>query len=909
MANDSMRELMLKIGADVADLKGKMASAKQELSAFQQHAEAVGGQIKGALAFAGIAVGLGLLVEKIKSMTVEWANIGARTETVQVAMQAVGKNAGLSAQSLDYFTAKVKGAGITTQESMTAITKFMMQGLPLDRLQELATRARDLAVIAGKNTSETLAGVVHGIVTQQTEVLRTYGVNVGTFEGIFDRYAESIGKTRKELNSVEKAQAALSAVLEATGKAAGAAAAADETVGKQLQSLQRYAITAKEAMWDMFQPAYLQIIKEVTSYWKELTTWAQNNKDTLREWGDYFKEWVTSVAAAIKSTVQWAAANRELLVTIVELAVVYKLAGWLTALGTAVWGCVTAVKALATGAATAQMAFGGWLGVLIKIVAALAVIGMYKAGKMAEKEPGVAAGMMLGDAWTPEGAAQIDDAMLKKPKEAPPGWTGKTSKPGQYANLQERIEGYAKVLFKDLPPEEARKKAADMIQEQAELEAKAAVEKAIKDAPKPAGKKEGKGKKETDYTGYLMGEINAQKKLELEQAQESLENFKSLQAARKDVLDDELNREKISGEAYWKAVGQMEQDALARSKTLVQQKIDAENNAYEQGKAVLEGSNRDPVRKSADLQKLELDHQTKLLALKREENKLDADHTKFQAERTKAAGEMLKTVNDSLRDNALGTALGPVEEREERINKLVTDQLEKRREMVRLMGQLVAAGEMSPEDMAGKLKTFDQQNETKLFNEKFGADIKAAAQAITQGFTDMIDSMMEGGQNFMQSAHNMFKQLFSLGMKPGLEALQQQLIGGFKSLFGAAGSALASAVMGVIGLVGMLLTSGSQKSSWSPSGVQSGVTASEPVRGVIAGETSIPIAQISDSLRDATAPHLSVLRQIETNTRGGGKGGGGGKLDISVTVSGIMEQIDEAVKKYFKEYLIMGAGA
>jgi hypothetical protein len=88
--------------------------------------------------------------------------------------------------------------------------------------------------------------------------------------------------------------------------------------------------------------------------------------------------------------------------------------------------------------------------------------------------------------------------------------------------------------------------------------------------------------------------------------------------------------------------------------------------------------------------------------------------------------------------------------------------------------------------------------------------------------------------------------------------------------------------------------------------VQSSVTGHEAVRGIIAGETSIPIAQIGESLQDALVPTNSILSRIEANTRGGGRGGG--FLDISVTIKGIEEQINAAIERYFREYLVLGAG-
>jgi len=104
----------------------------------------------------------------------------------------------------------------------------------------------------------------------------------------------------------------------------------------------------------------------------------------------------------------------------------------------------------------------------------------------------------------------------------------------------------------------------------------------------------------------------------------------------------------------------------------------------------------------------------------------------------------------------------------------------------------------------------------------------------------------------------------------------------------------------------MLLTSGGGNKSFTASGVTSNVTGTEAVRGIIAGETSIPIAEISVSLSEAMAPHLSVLRQIEANTRGSGSGGAG---QVNVNVQENRATTRESMEAYFREYLLMGADA
>ena len=132
---------------------------------------------------------------------------------------------------------------------------------------------------------------------------------------------------------------------------------------------------------------------------------------------------------------------------------------------------------------------------------------------------------------------------------------------------------------------------------------------------------------------------------------------------------------------------------------------------------------------------------------------------------------------------------------------------------------------------------------------------------------------MAGEKDLRQTLNKFFKSLFKQALEPAMKQMMQWLTDFFKQMFGGLGETILNSLMGVIALIGMFLTSGGGGSSWTPYGVQSSVTGHEAVRGIIAGETSIPVAQVSESLAEAVAPHLSVLRQIEFNTRNSGGGG------------------------------------
>ena len=253
--------------------------------------------------------------------------------------------------------------------------------------------------------------------------------------------------------------------------------------------------------------------------------------------------------------------------------------------------------------------------------------------------------------------------------------------------------------------------------------------------------------------------------------------------------------------------------------------------------------------------------------------------------------------------------LGAISSQEATLQKLVLDWQRTKQEAFK-------AGVMDPNSPAyvpGYGAALDKNLQAKQADTLYGG----YSTQITQGISSLVDALMTGGQDLQKVANNMFKGLFNEALKPGLDQLKQQLVSGFKDLFGSAGGALASGLMGAIGIVGMLLTS-SSKSSFSASGVQSGVTTHEAVRGIIAGDTSLPIAQIATSLSDALVPAVGVLNQIEINTRnkgGGGPAGGGpagGGLALTVNASGLVpivkKAIQDVMEQYFEGVQMLGPG-
>jgi hypothetical protein len=860
--SEDLGTIIAKLTADASDLKRGLAEGRQQLASFQSVVESAGARITQVLAFAGVAVGIYEIASALKEFAVAAAQAGARTETLNIAMEQVGKTYGVSAASLKFYVDELKGAGITTQESMTAVTKALTTGIPLDQLKDLATRARDIAVVAGINTSEALNRMMQGIISGEQETLRRLMIQVGGSEEIYKRYAATLGTTAEQLNAVQKTQAMLNEVMRLSAGFAGTAAAADSSVGKQLQSMARFAEEAKNALWALFGPVMGAAVQEMTRAWKDLKTWADANKEALYDWGNQIATWLHSVANAMRSVGEFIVQNRELVKSALEMVIFTKAAGWVISLGAAAYSAGAGLAALATGVKTVQIAMLGWLPTLLAVVGGLAAYGAYQT----IKKPASL------DQMSSEEAALLGPALvLAAPKESVDKFEGyETPLPGG-------VLGYKS-------PEERKA--------QADKESKAAIDQALRNAPKTLGKGGGAkgGAKETtdNLLASMLAMYKTKREADLQDAQNSLDLLKTANSQKRAELEKDLAAQLIDGETYYQRLQDLQRQETDAAIAMIGQKRQAQQKAYQESLSEVEADPKlSDEAKHIARQKLAAENRKAI-------SKLDTEAAQARLEgETKITDELRRQVElkrqyqDTTAGMNIETAqlLGAITEQEAILQRL---NLEWRKNKEAALN----AG-LAPDN------PFFAAGEKNLEAKKGDALYGNYASQITQGLSSLGDALTSGGRDLMQSAHSVFKGLFDTALKPGLEQLKNLLVNGFKSLFGEAGSAMSGAVMGAIGLVGMMLTSGGGKSSFTSSGVQSAVTGHEAVRGIIAGETSLPIAQIGVSLADALIPTNGILSQIESNTRGGGGGGGVG---VNVSVGDLVPRVKEAIQQVMEEY-------
>lgn len=223
------------------------------------------------------------LTSSITGFAKQAVSYSSRVEELSIVVGNVGKIAGYSADSIDYFVNSVKSAGISTAEATTVITKMIQNNLDLTKSFDLARMSQDAATIAGVDSSEALERIIHGIVTLQPEVLRNMGIMV-SLEREYDKFAKTLDRTSKDLSPYQKQQVAMNAVLAQATAISGNYTSAMDTSSKQLRSFTRYMKEIYEALGTLVLPVYHDIIFGLKDLFAEVRDWLEKHKSDLQAW-------------------------------------------------------------------------------------------------------------------------------------------------------------------------------------------------------------------------------------------------------------------------------------------------------------------------------------------------------------------------------------------------------------------------------------------------------------------------------------------------------------------------------------------------------------------------------------------------------------------------------------------------
>ena len=211
------------------------------------------------------------LVEGLKSVAYEALFGAGRVEELEVILELLGTRAGYSASQLYQWRDAMVDAGIRSDVATKSIAEFIRYQMDATKAVELAAVAQDAATFAAEDSTEALAGLMHGILTQRSIVLRTYGIIVDTNQAMED-YKDVIGAVGRELTASERVQAMMNAVLAQGVAISGAYEAAMGTWTKMWRTLTGRLIP--EMIWQLggpFQQVMGSAVFAIADFVKVLT--------------------------------------------------------------------------------------------------------------------------------------------------------------------------------------------------------------------------------------------------------------------------------------------------------------------------------------------------------------------------------------------------------------------------------------------------------------------------------------------------------------------------------------------------------------------------------------------------------------------------------------------------------------
>jgi len=762
--------------------------------------------------------------------------------------------------------------GVSQENALQSVNNFLKAGLSVDLLPQLAAAAKDLAPTMAMSFNEAFEAIIQSVTKGTPKALAELT------PGIKQAMQAASSETKKLMDSTilsgtEMSKIMVDFVLAAGAKMQGAGASTAGTYLKQINDYEKAVKQVKMALFEIVKPISMAITGSEIKSWQDLYVWVVLNKTALQGTAKSITELIQTLTSTAKAVGAFIWQYKELGKILLEVYLLSKAAGWFIG----VIGGISAATAGVVGLGAKLTALRLALSTPWGLVIAVSLVGMQAALEQVKRLATTHPEYVGGAEWVPDEEYKAQGLEAGRKAKYKPATAGEPSPFGGVWGQQ-----------------------AEVSDAEAQAQARAAALKALQENKLPTkggGKGGGKTGAEEDLVGEYQKMLEQKRQAEIQDATSSLEILKATNEKKRSELAKDLAEGLIDGQTYYAQLQALEAGETAASLALIEQKRTAQAAAY--AAALAEVDRQDLSPEMAEYRRYEegLKNRMALSTLDVEAAKAKLDGEKKVTDELKRQFEQSQNNAKTLQNLKLDSAWGPIEEQEAKLIKLKQEWDEAK------------AAALKSGYTADQMSQLDATYTKKTSIAQFGDQAKAFAEDITSGITSITDAMISGGSDLKSAANSMFKSLFKDGFKPGLDSLKDLLMTGFKDLFGAVGASFGNALMGVIGLVGMLLTK-STSSSYTASSLSSSVTTHEVVRGVVAGETSIDVAKISTALDEVMAPHLSALRSIEKNTRGGTSSSSSESSGTSITINApSYDQLKKWLDTYFQDYLMTGAKA
>jgi hypothetical protein len=264
MAETPTMEVRARLTAETAQFTKGMQQATQSMNQFTEGSS----RLRGAMV--GIGIASAAATTAIIALGTKAFMAAARVDELDVAMNAVGKATGLGYQAIRDAAIATKDMGIEMEIAQQSAIKFAQNNLDLAYASQLARAAQDLAVVSGKNSTDTFNMLTHAVITGRSEVLKSVGIQKSAGQ-MYESFARSIGKSASALTYQEKQTAVATGALAEAAKVAGTYEAAMQSPGKVLRSFSRITNDIQVSLGNMLLKGIGPIVFHLYEFYKSLS--------------------------------------------------------------------------------------------------------------------------------------------------------------------------------------------------------------------------------------------------------------------------------------------------------------------------------------------------------------------------------------------------------------------------------------------------------------------------------------------------------------------------------------------------------------------------------------------------------------------------------------------------------------
>jgi hypothetical protein len=292
-------------------------------------------------------------VWKIADWAKDTALLSARYETLGIAMNTAGLNAGFSAAQMSALQKSMEDTGISMVVARQSLVMMAAAQMDLGKSSELARVAQNVAVVANMNSSEAFETLTRSIQTGQAIIAHHMGLMVN-YAGAEEKLAKAIGKTKDQLTDSEKVQARMNEVMRVGAGYQGLYESSMTTAGKQLKSMERYVENLRVKIGELFQPALSAGVEFFTAALKDLAAWmdkASKSGDLQKiagAIGSFTSGGLEAAVAPIKMMIEYSKQLKEATLAIGAAALFAYGNQWIPAIASAIAPTLRAITLVAS---------------------------------------------------------------------------------------------------------------------------------------------------------------------------------------------------------------------------------------------------------------------------------------------------------------------------------------------------------------------------------------------------------------------------------------------------------------------------------------------------------------------------------------------------------------------------------